>query len=283
MKKLLELKVCVAIFVLGILPPATAEEQGAFGKVIRVDRSAFQPDAGIITFAEFKQGTQNPVYRPEHYGGAAGGVTVAFGGFFQGQQIASASVCPKGAARTGCLDGLPGSPLALDQSAPVTYVEHDGSNPSSPALSGSPKFNGPVSMLFSTDVAGVGLAGGFFNSHEATAIRAFDRSGRMIGGVRNLELGMEYMALVTVDGMNQIAGLQFSLVGAEGAGFAIDDVTVARIEQIDQSQVPGLLAKPSSIPPRIGSPGVLSLHELVPGDTIIAPTTPGLSLRDLGN
>lgn len=40
----------------------------------------------------------------------------------------------------------------------------DGSDPTSPALSGTPLFNDPVSMIFSTLVAGVGVDGGYFNN-----------------------------------------------------------------------------------------------------------------------
>jgi len=261
--------------------PAPGQEQGAFGKVIRIDQSAFQPDAGMITFDEFESGTTDPEFLPERYGGPPGGVSVLFGGYFQGQRIASAATCPAGAAPTGCLEGRPDSPLVLDQRAPETFVAEDTSNPRSPSLSGSPQFNGPVSMLFSADVAGVGLAGGFFNSFESTAIQAFDRSGRLIGGVLNLEKGMEYMALVTEDGVNRIAGLQFSLVGAEGAGFGIDDVTVARIEQMDTSQIPGLRGAAEAAPANT-EPTRRPLRELTPGPSAKPPSAPGPSLRDLG-
>lgn len=244
--------------------PAQADNQGAFGKVIRIKREAFQASAGLITFSEKAVGTQNPVYLPIDYGGQPSGVTITFGGFFVGQALGKGSECPRGAAPTGCVAGTPHSPLAIDPSAPPAVVVTDSANPRSPALGGTPKFNGPVSMIFSEDVAGVGLAGGHFDAKGGTAILAFDRSGRQIGGVKNIGLKMEYMALVTEDGTNRIAGLQFALVGPEPQGFAIDDVTVARIADIDQRQIPGFR------PPAAETPAAE-----------VAPARPTPSLRDL--
>jgi hypothetical protein len=271
------LPLAAVILLSGLVAGVSAQDQGAFGKVIRIDREAFQPDAGMITFSEFPLGTTDPAYLPEYYGGMAGGVTVTFGGFFAGQAIASRAECPPGAVSTGCVAGTPVAPLKLDQTAPVTFVAEDGSNPRSPSLSGSPRFNGPISMLFDVDVAGVGLAGGYFNALEATAILAFDRNGRLIGGVRNIELGMEYMALVTEDGANRIAGLQFALVGNEMAGFGIDDLTVARIEQMDQSQIPGFEAMAPAAPPAEAP----SLLDLAPGTPSATPPKDTPSLKDL--
>lgn len=209
-------------------------EQGAFGKVIRIDRNGFKPNAGRITFSEFPVGSKNPTYSPSNYGGDATGITVTFGGLFTGQRMGDANVCPGGGALSGCVAGVPGSPLTLDPSSPVTQIATDRSAPDSPVLSGLPLFNGPVSILFDRDLAGVGLQGGYFNALKSTAIRAFDRSGRQIGGVVNLALGIEYMALVTEDGSESIAGLQFSLVGPEPAGFAIDNLSFARRSELQR-------------------------------------------------
>jgi hypothetical protein len=214
-----------------------ADDRGQFGRVVRIDRSAFLPDAGSITFDEHPVGTLNPIYPPDAYGAGSTRVTVTFGGYFQGQAIGEPGQCPAGAAPTGCIQGEPSGPLGLDPTAPATFIETDRANPHSPSLSGTPRFNAPVSMLFDTDVAGVGLMGGFFNAQNSTAIRAFDRRGRLIGGVTNLELGMEYLALVTEDGSERIAGLQFSLVGPEPAGFGIDDLSFAKRAQLDNRQL----------------------------------------------
>lgn len=229
----------LAALCLAFALPARAETDGAFGRVIRIEPEAFTAKAGRITFSELPLGTRDPVFHPSTYGAAeAEGVLVGFGGFFEGQFLGTG--CPPGTAMTGCVEGQPAAPLRLATRAPSTQIAEDGSNPHSPSLSGSPLFNGPISIVFARDVAGVGLAGGYFNTVGGTAIQAFDRQGRLIGGVRNVETGMEFMALVTSDGSETIAGLQFSLVGAEQAGFGIDDLAFASAEQIDRSQVEGL-------------------------------------------
>ncbi len=228
-----------------------AQDQGQFGKVIRIEANAFQGDAGRITFSENPVGTKNPVYRPHNYGRKDGGVSVIFGSYFDGQHLGNRSQCPHGANPDGCVVGKPNTPLRLARNALPTFIARDGSNPNSPSLSGSPQFNGPITMVFDKDVAGVGLAGGFFNASRSTAIQAFDRVGNLIGGVKNLHEGMEYLALVTEDGQNAIAGLQFSLVGAEPAGYAIDDLTFALASQLNRSQIPSLadvLAAPAVKP-----------------------------------
>lgn len=199
--------------------------------VIKIDETAFNPGAGLITFSEFTTGTVNPTYNSADYGGV-GSTEVAFGGFFAGQRLGGAGECPAGAALTGCVVDLPTGSLALDPSSPSTLIRNDSANPSSPVLSGSPAFNGAISILFSTDQAGVGLDGGFFDALGGTAITAFDRSGNVIGAVQNEAMGIEFLGLVTDDKTSSIAGLQFSLVGPEPAGFAIDNLRFGFGDQI---------------------------------------------------
>lgn len=236
--------VLAATFLLPITllsPVSTAQvpnEQGVFGKVIRIDKSAFKPGAGLISFSEFPVGTRNPNYAPHSYGGDAKGVSVRFGGFFNGQRIGNAANCQGGGALTGCVVGKPSTPLELAPAAPQTLIAEDSASSTSPVLSGSPTFNGPVSMIFEPSVAGVGLIGGYFNALRGTAIQAFDRQGRHIGGVVNTAIGMEYMALVTEDGSETIAGLQFSLVGPEPYGFAVDSISFARRRELQESVRP---------------------------------------------
>ena len=228
--------------------PVAAQDKGAFGKVIRIEFDAFGAGAGQITFSELSIGTRNPIFQPGAYGAGPDGVLVGFGGFFEGQAIGTTATCPAGAATSGCVVGKPVAPLRLAMSAPDTRIQSDGSNPRSPALSGSPVFNGPVSFVFDRDVAGVGLAGGYFDSPRSTAIQAFDRQGNLIGGVRNLGTGMEYLALVTEDGTDRIAGVQFSLVGPEGAGFAVDDVSFARSGNLVRDNITGLKPPEPQVP-----------------------------------
>src|SRR5687768_9812993 len=126
----------------------------AQAQIVRVSAADFSADAGLITFSEFAVGTVNPSYTPAAYGGAAGGPTVTFDGFFSGQAMGG-SAC--GGAASGCVVGTPSGPLSLASAAPNSFITTDGDNPTSPVLTGSPTFNGAISMLFSTDIAGVGL------------------------------------------------------------------------------------------------------------------------------
>lgn len=192
--------------------------------IVRVDETAFQAGAGLITFSEQALGTSNPVYTPADYGGDAADPDVTFAGFFAGQSLGDSSTCPAGAALTGCVIGTATGPLSLDPASPTTQIVNDGANPTSPVLSGSPTFNGPIAILFDQDVAGVGLEGGFFDNVGGTAITAFARDGTVLGSVLNEGTAIEFLGLVTADESNSIAGLLFSLVGAESAGFAIDNL-----------------------------------------------------------
>jgi hypothetical protein len=236
---------------------------GGGGGVIRIDESAFQAGSGLITFSELPLGTNNPVYAPATYGGAGDDPQVSFGGFFQGQSLGDASTCPPGAALSGCVIGDATAPLAFAPGAPVTMIVNDGANPTSPVLSGSPTFNGPIAILFDSDVAGVGLDGGFFDNVGGTAITAFARDGSVIGSVLNEETEIEFLGLVTADGSDTIAGLLFSLVGAESAGFAIDNV---RFGTGDVVQPPGPPAPPEPVP----TSGPLALLLLLLGLCFVA-------------
>lgn len=206
--------------------------------VVRLTEAGFTPAAGLITFSEQALGTVNPVYTPASYGGGAGAPTVTFGGYFNGQSLGTVGTCPAGSAVTGCVVGSPTSVLTLAPNSPTTSIVSDGANPTSPVLSGSPTFNGPISILFDTDLVGVGLTGGFFNAIGGTAITAFDRAGNLLGSVTNASLGIEFLGLGNDNGIANIAGLQFSLVGAEPAGFAIDNLRFGRAGEIVTGEVP---------------------------------------------
>ena len=201
----------------------TASSLSANAAIIQVAEGDFLAGAGLITFSEFAVGTVNPTYAPADYGGGAGGPTVTFDGWFQGQSLSASPAvdCP-GAAASACIVGSPTGPLALDPSSPNTFITVDGSNPSSPVLSGTPTFNGGIAILFSTDQFGVGFDGGFFNAVSSTAITAFGRDGSLLGSVDNSVTGIEFLGLVSDD--VGIAGVFLDLVGAEPAGFAIDNI-----------------------------------------------------------
>jgi hypothetical protein len=194
--------------------------------IVQISQTAFNAGAGLITFSEFDQGTVNPVYAPATYGGGAGSPTVTFGGYFNGQTGGSTNpgACPAGAAVTGCVLGNPTGPLAINPNSPQTFIASDSAMPTSPVLSGSPLFNGSIAIKFSTPQAGVGLDGGYFDAIGSTAITAYGVDGTILGSVKNSQIGDDFLGLVTADGQADIAGLLFSLVGDEPAGFDIDNV-----------------------------------------------------------
>ncbi len=212
---------------------AVASVSAADALVIRVSEASFISGSGLITFSEFGGGTVNPTYAPGDYGGGAGAPTVTFDGWFLGQSLSlnSGVDCP-GAAPTACVVGSPGGPLALDPNSPDTFITSDGANPTSPVLSGSPLFNGPIAILFSEDQFGVGFDGGFFDGVGSTGITAFDRSGNLLGTVANEGLGIEFLGLVTDDATAQIAGVFLDLVGSEPAGFAVDNIRFGVVGQV---------------------------------------------------
>jgi hypothetical protein len=110
-------------------------------------------------------------------------------------------------------------------------------------------------MIFSTPVAGVGLDGGYFDAIASTGITAFDSNGNVLGQVVNSQLGYQFLGLVTSNGAAQIAGLQFSLVGDEPAGFDIDNLEFGLAGQVT---VPTSTPEPSTFALiGLGASGVL--------------------------
>jgi hypothetical protein len=209
-----------------------------------VSEGDFVAGSGQITFSEYPVGTTNPTYAPAQYGGGATSPTVTFGGYFQGQSLSAnpGTDCPGGAA-TACVVGNPIGPLALDPNAPATFITGDGAQPTSPILSGTPTYNGPIAALFSTDQVGVGFDGGYFDAIGSTAITAFDRNGNILGSVSNTGTGVEFLGLVTTDGAPRIAGVFLDLIGGEPAGFDIDNL---RFGVQGQVVVPGGVPEPAT-------------------------------------
>jgi hypothetical protein len=212
--------------------------------VVRIPESSFRPAAGLITFSEKPNGTVNPTYTPAQYGGTPTQPGVSFDGWFLNQLLSPtpAADCPGGSS-TGCVIGTVTSPLTLDPASPNTFITSDASNPTSPVLSGTPTFNGPIGILFSKNVAGVGLSGGYFDAPNSTAIKAYGRDGTLLGQTLNMGTGIEFLGLATTDGSESIAGLLFSLVGPEPAGYAIDNVRFGLKGEFDPpiSQAPAPL------------------------------------------
>lgn len=217
------------LLALALMLPGTAS-----AAIQQVQEANFNASAGLITFSEFNLGTQNPTYAPATYGGGAGAPTVTFGGYFKGMSLsANPGVDCPGAAATACVVGTPIPSLSLDGASPKTSIVDDGANPTSPVLSGIPTFNGPIAVLFDTDQFGVGFDGGYFDAIGSTGITAFARDGTLLGTVVNSQLGIQFLGLVSTDPNQGIAGVFLDLVGAEPAGFAIDNLRFGVRGQVD--------------------------------------------------
>lgn len=235
----------IAALSLSLALPAAAD-------VVRVDEEDFLAAAGLITFSEFPVNTVNPTYAPADYGGGAGAPTVTTEGYFVGQSLSAdpAADCP-GAVASACVSGTPTGPLALDPDAPDTFITVDGATPTSPTLTGSPTFNGPIALLFDFDQLAVGFTGGFFDAVASTGITAFARDGSELGTIANEVEGIDFLGLVSADGQAEIAGVFLDLVGAEPAGFNIDNVRFGVAGQIDlPPEVPDMsvIPVPASLP-----------------------------------
>ena len=212
----------VVMFAAAVLFVTGAQSQA---QVVRVTAANFNPTAGVITFSEYPVGTINPTYLPAQYGGAATSPTVTTGGFFVGQSLSTnPSVDCPGAAATACVVGSATGPLTLNPLAPVTMISGDSAQPTSPVLSGSPLYNGPISVLFSTDQVAVGFDGGYFDAIGSTGIVAYARDGTVLGTFANTQIGVEFLGLGVADGTAKIAGVGLRLVGNEPAGFDIDNL-----------------------------------------------------------
>jgi len=254
----MEKRLLAAVPLLAVMLAATAASAG----ILRVAESDFVAGSGLIAFSEFAVDTINPSYTPADYGGSAGDPSVTFDGFFLGQSLSAdpGVDCP-GAAASACVVGLPSGPLTLDASAPDTFITTDGASPTTPVLSGSPRFNGPIAVLFDRDLVGVGFDGGFFDAAGSTGITAFARDGSLLGTVVNVGTGIEFLGLVTDDGTPRIAGVFLDLVGEEPFGFQIDNLRFAEPGEVE---VPDGGAPPAPPPPpeEIPEPASLAIFGL---------------------
>ncbi|GEM_PF-2942393 len=109
-----------------------------------------------------------------------------------------------------------------------TFISSDGSNPTSPVLSGSPRFQGPITGRFvipNTEdqavVKSFTLDAGYFDNLTSTRIEWFDSDGNKLGQKINSKLGIEQ---ITVEG-GDIAYFTMNVVADEPAGYAIDNLS----------------------------------------------------------
>lgn len=182
--------------------------------LVNLGAGSFTPAASVIAFDTI--GVVDPTY-------SIGGNTISFGTNFVGQRVTGSA--PRS------LSGSPtGGSLTLVKNG-GTEVVADRANPTSPVLSGTPTFNGPISFMFLNPVAAVGLDGGFFDAIGGTTIEAFGVDGLSLGSITNSATGVEFYGLFDTSGAN-IAGVSFYITGSEPAGFAIDNVTFGNADVV---------------------------------------------------
>ena len=106
------------------------------------------------------------------------------------------------------------------------FITVDGANPTSPVLSGTPRFEGNISGNFidpessqPTVVESFSFDAGYFDNYGSTRIQWFDPQGKILGQRINSKLGIESL---TFEGGN-IASWRIETVANEPAGFAIDN------------------------------------------------------------
>jgi hypothetical protein len=113
-----------------------------------------------------------------------------------------------------------------------TFITTDGANPSSPVLSGAPRFFGPVTGYFvdpETD-ENVGresfsLAAGYFDDRQSTRLTLYDLEGNIIKFYVNNGLGIETFNVSIADDEKCVHKFVMGAAGSESAGFAIDNVS----------------------------------------------------------
>ncbi len=204
----------------------------AHAALVNLGEGSFTPAAPVIDFSSPGVGgsTSNPVYQFSGLPGI-GDETVSFGSYFVGQSPIEAPPPAEGGVIT--LDPHnPTGPLALaSDPANTVFITDDGSSTTNPVLSGTPTFNGPISVLFSTPVAAVGLTGGFFNAAASTTIEAYDSNGNVLGYITNSTTGFEFYGLFD-SASADIAGISFFITGDEPAGFEIDNLTFGLADDV---------------------------------------------------
>jgi hypothetical protein len=122
-----------------------------------------------------------------------------------------------------------GQGLTVEEDRSTPFINPDGSNPTSPVLSGDPLFQGPITGVF-TDPAtngpfqtdGFSLDVGYIDNRDSVEIAYFDIDGNKLGAVTANHFGINHMT-VSHPG---IARFTVHAITDEPAGFAIDNVQI---------------------------------------------------------
>ncbi len=121
------------------------------------------------------------------------------------------------------------------------FITTDGVNPTSPVLSGTPKFEGAIEGRFVNPYDGItpiavssfSLDAGYFDGIETTRIEWFDRYDNKLGEQINSALGIEHFI---IEGIG-IAYWRFAIISSEPSVFAIDNVSIDDFDPLRLSKV----------------------------------------------
>ncbi|MDY6940277.1 MAG: putative Ig domain-containing protein [Cyanobacteriota bacterium] len=224
MKRLLS---CLMVLVLGLatwmVEPAYSQ---SLNGIHRVEASSFNQSTARITLDELPSATYNPVYTPDLYGANDTAPSLTFKAMFEGQSYSgnAAQDC-QGASPFGCIIGNPSNPLSLSSDR-YTRITQIVSNPDLSYGQGlGTQQNAAYSILFDKDIASVGVTVAGFDAIGSTAVKVFDRAGKLLGQATNRQTGTEFFGFATDDGEDKIAGVQVSMVAPEDDGYFIGDIT----------------------------------------------------------
>lgn len=112
------------------------------------------------------------------------------------------------------------------------FITTDSSTPTSPVLSGWPKFFGDIEGSFerngvATPVSHLAFDGGYFDAVGSMTMTAYNAGGQIVGTQKNTRLGIERLVIDRA-GTKDIASFRIEITGIEPAGFAIDNLTFDR-------------------------------------------------------
>lgn len=192
--------------------------------LIPVSKDDFTASAALLTFDEVSPNTGNPVFEPAMDAGPL--PTVTTGGWFMGQTSA------EGCTGAGCLMGDPSAALTLSPDANPVVVLAVG-DPADAVLTGVPAFRGPISLLFDKDIGAIGFDANFFDAPGTNLLTVFDRLGNTLYSAFNDQAGSQFFGVANEDGLNNIAGIQFTHEAGTNSGFAIDDVRFGPAGAVD--------------------------------------------------
>jgi hypothetical protein len=203
----------------------------ASATLLNVGESGFTPLAPVINSTVLSGlATSNPTDTFSSIP-TIGSETLSFDGTFEGQTTA-----PAADGEVQIVQNVPNNPLTLNTAGPAVQVTTDGSSPTNPILSGTPTFDGPVSILFSKPVAAVGFLAGYLNGIGTIHIQAYTSDGTVLGEVSNPATGFIFYGLEDSSQASVISGV--SIFGDDPAGWEINNITFGAAAQLSAPSVP---------------------------------------------